>query len=78
MGQTYIFKSNFLFSSGTWPVTGCRNVFRFSLWLWRQKGKEVVVKMKKVETQPKGGQALNSDRDSDHVGARPSVLQWDY
>lgn len=29
--------------------------------------KEVVVKMKKAETQPKGGQALNSDRDSDHV-----------
>lgn len=36
-GQTYVFRLNFLFSSGTWPVTGCRNVFRLSLWLWRQR-----------------------------------------
>lgn len=42
-----------------------------------KKEKEVVVKMKKVETQAKGGQALSSDRDDDHVGACPAVLQWD-
>lgn len=37
---TYVFKSNFLFSSGTWPVTGCRNVLRLSLWLQRKKRRE--------------------------------------
>lgn len=30
---TYFCKSSLEFSSGTWPVTGCRNVFRLSLWL---------------------------------------------
>lgn len=35
MSKADIFKSNFLFSSGTWPVSGCRNVFRLSLWLMK-------------------------------------------
>lgn len=42
------------------------------------KKREVVVHMKKAETQAKSGQALDSDRDGDHCGACPSVLQWDH
>lgn len=35
---TYFWGSSLEVSSGTCPVTGCRNVFRLSLWLWRQRG----------------------------------------
>lgn len=79
MEQTYVFKSNFLFSSGTWPVTGCRNVFRLSLWLWRQNGERSCGQHEESTGTRKGGQALGSDRAGDNVGARSSLLcpQWD-
>lgn len=58
MSKADVFKSNFLFSSGIWPVTGCRNVLRLSLWLWRKKkGGESCHQLWRAESRAKGWQA---------------------